>query len=164
MRSDGALRIGVLAREAGMNPKTIRYYEEIGLLPKPSRTEAGYRLYGRETVDLLRFIRKAQELGLSLSEIKELAEIRAAGNLPCTHLRSLLEAKVAELGERIRQMKDLRNEMRQTLTDWGDQVEGGRVSVVCPHIEARDIGRAPGGSRTGVRERPIKRRRKRSNT
>ena len=156
MSTDVAITIGDLGKAVGVNPKTIRYYEEIGLLPKPSRTEAGYRLYGRETTDLLRFIKKAQDLGLSLSEIKELAEIRADGNLPCSHLCSLLEAKVDELGGRIQEMKKLRAEMSQMLKDWENLAEDAPAAVICPHIEGRDVEKTKGISRSetgGTRSR-----------
>lgn len=151
------MRIGALAREAGVPAKTIRYYEEIGLLPGVPRTEAGYRLYGPEAVDLLRFIRKAQGLGLSLCEIRELAEIRAGGSLPCAHLRSLLAAKVADLDARIRAMKRLRDEMQGTLRGWDRRVEGGREAVVCPHIEGRPEGEPPPRNAAGASLREARR-------
>ena len=131
------MRIGELAKEVEVPTKTIRYYEEIGLFPAAPRTEGGYREYGREAVELLQYIRKAQFLGLSLSEIKELAEIRSGGNLPCDHLRDLLEAKVADLEERIREMRRLRNEMKRTLKSWSERIAEGDGAIVCPHIEGR---------------------------
>ncbi len=132
-----SMRIGELAKEVEVPAKTIRYYEEIGLFPAAPRTEGGYRDYGPEAVELLQFIRKAQFLGLSLSEIKELAEIRSGGNLPCEHLRDFLEAKVADLEERIREMRRLRNEMRRTLKTWEERMAKGQGAIVCPHIEGR---------------------------
>jgi len=146
------MRIGELAKAAEVPAKTIRYYEDIGLLPQAPRTDGGFRRYGPEAVGQLRFIRKAQALGLSLAEIKELAEIRAGGNLPCVHLRSLLEAKITELGERIREMGALREEMRKTLENWNGQLQEGRNAVVCPHIERRpDGGRQPRAPGKGAR-------------
>lgn len=136
------MRIGELAEEAEVPTKTIRYYEEIGLFPAAPRTEGGYRRYGPEAVELLQFIRKAQFLGLSLSEIKELAEIRSGGNLPCEHLRDLLEAKVADLEERIREMRRLRNEMKKSLKTWEEQIAEGQGAIVCPHIEGRSTQEA----------------------
>ncbi len=131
------VRIGELAKEVEVPAKTIRYYEDIGLFPAAPRTGGGYRDYGPEAVELLQFIRKAQFLGLSLSEIKELAEIRSEGNLPCEHLRDLLDSKVADLEERIREMRKLRNEMRRTLKSWDERIEKGQGAIVCPHIEGR---------------------------
>lgn len=147
------MQIGVLAKTAEVPAKTIRYYEGLGLLPRPERTEGGYRRYGPEAADRLRFIRKAQSLGLTLSEIRELAEIRNAGNLPCVHLRSLLEAKAAELEVRIRELKKLRGEMRKTLEAWDEQLKNGEGAVVCPHIEGRPDEAAAGPRATGKNTR-----------
>lgn len=138
------MQIGELAKTAEVPAKTIRYYEGIGLLPRPERTEGGYRRYGPEAADRLRFIRKAQSLGLTLAEIRELAEIRNAGNLPCVHLRSLLEAKVVDLAARIRELNKLRGEMRKTLEAWDEQLKNGEGAVVCPHIEGRPDEAAAG--------------------
>ncbi len=135
------MRIGELARESELPAKTIRYYEEIGLLPKAPRTEGGYRDYGPEAVGLLQFIVKAQNLGLTLSEIKEIAEIRAGGNLPCEHLHALLQEKIEDLNVRLREMTRLRDEMRKTLRNWTRQMKKGNVAVVCPHIEMRQNGK-----------------------
>ncbi len=131
------MQIGKLAKAAEVPAKTIRYYEDIGLFPAAPRTEGGYREYGPEAVELLQFIRKAQFLGLSLTEIKELADIRSGGNLPCEHLRDLLEVKVADLEERIREMRRLRNEMKKTLKGWEERIVEGQGSIVCPHVEGR---------------------------
>jgi DNA-binding transcriptional MerR regulator len=135
------MQIGELAKIAEVSAKAIRYYEEIGLLPEAPRTEGGYRRYSPEAVELLRFIRKAQNLGLTLSEIREMAEIRAGGNLPCEHLHALLREKIADLEERIREMVNLRDEMRKTLRNWNRQMKNGNVAVVCPHIEKRPDGK-----------------------
>ena len=131
------MQIGELAKKAEVPAKTIRYYEGIGLLPEAPRTEGGYRRYSLKTVELLQFIRKAQGLGLTLSEIKDLAEIRSSGSLPCIHLHALLQEKMKDLEERIREMTNLRDEMRKTLRNWNRQMKKGNVAVICPHIEMR---------------------------
>lgn len=131
------MQIGELAKKSEVPAKIIRYYEEIGLLPEAPRTEGGYRRYSLKTVDLLQFIRKAQNLGLTLSEIKELAEIRSSGNLPCEHLHALLQERISDLEERIREMTRLRDEMRKTLKNWNRQMKNGDAAVICPHIETR---------------------------
>lgn len=77
------MRIGELAAELGLNPKTIRYYEEIGLLPEPRRTQAGYRLYDAADRERLRFILKAKAVGLTLEEIKLVLDVRSNGQPPC---------------------------------------------------------------------------------
>jgi DNA-binding transcriptional MerR regulator len=79
------LTISKLATEVGLTADTIRYYEKAGLLPAPARTSAGYRLYGDDAADRLRFIKGAQRIGLRLREIKELLDIGDRGLCPCGH-------------------------------------------------------------------------------
>ncbi len=100
------LRIGELAGELGLNPKTIRYYEAIGLLPIPRRSAAGYRLYGAADRDRLRFIAKAKAIGLSLAEIGEILALRDGGAEPCPHVRHLLDRKLAALDEQLRRLRE----------------------------------------------------------
>src|SRR3989304_1825008 len=91
------LRIGEVARQAGLSPKAIRFYEAPGLLAPPRRGENSYRLYPPEAVLELRFIRRAQGLGLRLAEIKGILERRRRGEVPCGYTEQLLVAKIAEL-------------------------------------------------------------------
>lgn len=96
-----SLRIGELASAAGVSTDAVRYYERLKILPRPSRTRAGYRLYSEEDVERLRFIKQAQSLGLSLDEVKELLPARRAGLSECERVRDLLAAKLAELDTKI---------------------------------------------------------------
>jgi DNA-binding transcriptional MerR regulator len=128
-----SLRIGEVAARVGLNPKTLRFYEASGLLPAPSRGENGYRLYPPETVDLLRFIKAAQGLRLTLGEIKEIITIRRAGRPPCIHVRDLLQVKARELDRKLRDLTALRRRIRQSLSTWGRP--SGEKAAVCPHIE-----------------------------
>lgn len=105
------LRIGELAADLGINTKTIRYYEQIGLLPKPQRTEAGYRLYGEADRERLRFIRKAQAVGLTLQEIADLLALRRAGEPPCSHLRELVGEKLTAVDAQLRALQEFRREL-----------------------------------------------------
>src|SRR3989304_7739117 len=91
--------IGELAGELQLNPKTIRYYEEVGLLPEPRRSESGYRLYSAYEMERLRLIKRAKVLGLSLAEIKEIVEYAIDGRCGILKERLLLlvEAKLAEI-------------------------------------------------------------------
>lgn len=81
------LQVGQFAAEFGINPKTIRYYEQIGLLPTARRTSAGYRLYGPKDADHLRFILKARGIGLTLNEIRDILNLRQNGKQPCEQER-----------------------------------------------------------------------------
>lgn len=84
------MRIGEVADASGVSTKTIRYYESIGLLDEPRRTESGYRDYGADTIDRLRFVRDAQATGLTLAEIASVLELKHAGERSCHHTTALL--------------------------------------------------------------------------
>ncbi|MCV7586753.1 MerR family transcriptional regulator, partial [Micrococcus luteus] len=80
------MRIGEVARASGTTSKTLRYYEEVGLLPAADRTPAGYRDYGAEVLDRLDFIRRGQAAGLTLAQIGQVLDIRDRGQAPCRHV------------------------------------------------------------------------------
>lgn len=105
------VRIGALAREFGLNPKTIRFYEQIGLLPPPQRSAAGYRLYGAADRERLRFIAKAKALGLTLQEIGEILALREAGIEPRQHVQALIARKLADVDEELRRLSAHRREL-----------------------------------------------------
>ena len=105
--------IGELARRAGINPKTIRYYEEVGVLPPASRLPSRYRQYGDEDVERLEFIRSAKALGVTLEEIKEVLAFRDRGVAPCPYVLKLLDAKVKEIQSRIRGLRMLARDLRR---------------------------------------------------
>lgn len=105
------MRIGEVADAAGVNPKTIRYYEDIGLLPEPRRTAAGYRDYTSPEVDRVLFVKTAQRLGFSLAEVGEILAFREQGQRPCTYVRRALDRQVGELDRRITELHDLRAEL-----------------------------------------------------
>jgi DNA-binding transcriptional MerR regulator len=109
--SPAHLRIGELAGELGINPKTIRYYEAIGLLPVPHRNRAGYRLYGAADRERLRFIAKAKAIGLTLEEIGEILALRDAGAEPCSRVREMIDHKLAAVNEQIRLLTDQRHDL-----------------------------------------------------
>lgn len=128
------LRIGQAARETGLNPKTIRYYEEIGLIPRPERTERydaspGYRLFGQEDLNRLEFIRRARLLGLSLAEVKELLNAGRGefSGSSYVRLRELLQEKTKEVSARIQELEELRVQLmglqRKLEQDKGSEAE-----------------------------------------
>jgi len=140
--------IGRLAKLAGVSPKTIRYYEAIGLLPPAPRGANRYRLYPPETVGLLRFIARAKLLGLTLAQIKEIVGRSREGALPCAHVRSLLKQKVADLDRELADLAALRRRLTRLLADWERRgTRPGAPGVVCPHIEHAPLrGRGHDGS------------------
>ena len=103
--------ISEVTRRSGVPPKTLRYYEEIGLL-HPERTQAGYREYDDRVFDRLTFIRSAQALGLSLAEIRGIVTLRANGEAPCSHVAELLEERSAAIARTIRELRGLQSELR----------------------------------------------------
>lgn len=110
MEGQGLL-IGEVARRSGVNAKTLRYYEGIGLLAPPVRAPSGYRDYDEEVLDRLRFIRSAQAVGLSLGEIRSVIALRDEGQPPCGHVLELLRARAEALERTIAQLKTLRHEL-----------------------------------------------------
>lgn len=106
-----ALRVSDLATETGVSADTIRFYERKRLLTPPNRSPNGYRQFDEASVRRVRFIKGAQALGLKLSEIRELLDIRDRGACPCGHTRELVERRIGELDEEIRELQALRSEL-----------------------------------------------------
>src|ERR671932_519652 len=106
------MRIGELAERLGVTTKAIRFYESIGLVPDPPRTPAGYRIYDEADAERLTFVKTAQRLGLRLDEIKEIIALRDRGERPCAYVAGVLDRQVADLNQRIREMRRLRDELK----------------------------------------------------
>lgn len=105
------LRIGELAAELGINAKTIRYYEEIGLLPPAKRGENGYRLYDDADRERLHFIAQAKAVGLTLEEIGEILAVRGKGDQPCDHVLELLDHKLVAVEAQMLALSAFRGEL-----------------------------------------------------
>ena len=129
------MRIGKLAEGAGVTPDTIRYYEREGLLEPPRRGSNGYRDYGPEAVDDLRFIKKAQLLGMKLSDVRETLEIAAGGIQPCEHVRAKISARLSDVQERLKELRALRSTLLETLERL-DRAPPPRAGCRCAVIEA----------------------------
>lgn len=100
-----------IERSRGVSAHTIRYYERLGLLEPPRRTESQYRIYGEENEERLRFIQKAKRFGLSLDEIKQLIAIRTQGTPPCASLKTMVKQRLDDLNRQIEEMISLRQEL-----------------------------------------------------
>lgn len=129
------IRIGELAKAANVNLETVRYYEREGLLPKPPRTESGYRMFPRDAVHKLRFIKTAQELGFSLGEIKDLLDLRLSSKADRADVRQRAEAKIAEIENKIRALK----RMKDALTALLGACSGHGPSSECPILASIDM-------------------------
>ena len=131
------LRIGELARRAGVKIDTIRFYERQGILPEPPRRESGYREYPPETVGVIRFIKRAQELGFTLREAAELLELREVPRATCGDVLNRALTKIAQIDEKIRDLQAMRAALSQLMAACS-----GRGSVACcPIIESLAVER-----------------------
>ncbi len=130
-----SLTIGKLAKEAGVNLETVRYYERRGLLPKPPRsTSSGYRQFPEDAARRLRFIRRAQELGFSLKEVGELLSLRVSRRTTSAAIRARAEAKVADIQEKIKSLES----MKKTLQKLTKVCDGCAPLAECPILDSLD--------------------------
>ncbi|MFD5786795.1 heavy metal-responsive transcriptional regulator [Streptomyces sp. NPDC127037] len=107
------MRIGDLAARGQVTAKTIRFYEQAGLLPAPPRTAGGYRNYGPEAAMRLAFIRDAQGAGLSLAEIRSVLDVRDSGEAPCGHVTTLIDRRLADIERRMAELRQTRTALRE---------------------------------------------------
>jgi len=128
------LTIGHLAREAGVNLETVRYYERQGLLAKPPRSASGYRLFPSDAARRLRFIRRARELGFSLKEIRELLSLRVSRRTTSADIRTRAEAKIVDIEAKIKSLES----MEKTLRKLTRVCDGCSPVAQCPIIESLD--------------------------
>ncbi|NWF60333.1 MAG: heavy metal-responsive transcriptional regulator [Fischerella sp.] len=127
-------QIGTVAKESGVPIKTIRYYEELGLLKASGRTEGGFRLFDSDTLSRLNFIKRAQSLGLTLLEIKEFLNVHDQGELPCEHVKAKLQDKLVIIDEQIQQLLILKLELEGLLSGW-ETIPESSEQTICPIIE-----------------------------
>ena len=126
------LRTAEVARQAGVNIETLRFYERQGILPEPPRRASGYRDYPPEAVRRVRFIKRAQELGFSLKEIKELLDLSQVPRAKSGRVRHLAQAKLIEIDHKIRDLEA----MKQTLMGLVCACDGRLPVTSCPIIES----------------------------
>ena len=129
--------IGELARAAGVSAPTVRYYEEVGLLPPSSRTSGGYRRYTDAALHELRFIRKAQGLGFSLDEIREILKLSRAGEAPCAEVLTLARRHLSAVDERMAQLQRFREHLAGELAKWDGQ-QSPTCGGLCQIIESAE--------------------------
>jgi MerR family Zn(II)-responsive transcriptional regulator of zntA len=125
--------IGELAKASGTTTKTLRFYEEAGLLPAAERTPGGYRDYSPDVLPRLDFIRRGRAAGLSLAQIRDVLDVRDAGSAPCHHVRQLLDHRLSELD---RQIADL-----QALRDTVAELRDAAVTVDPAHCDPATVCR-----------------------
>jgi MerR family mercuric resistance operon transcriptional regulator len=126
------MRTHEVAERAGVNTQTLRYYERRGILPDPPRSPAGYRDYPDTTVRMLRFVKRAQELGFTLADIEGLLELADGGPESCDAARQLAESHIAELARKIADLQ----RMRASLAQLVDTCQRPRADRSCPLLAA----------------------------
>ena len=128
------LKSGTLAKQANVNPETLRYYEREGLLPEPERSDAGYRLYADEDVKRVRFIKRAQELGFSLKEIKELLALKLDASQSASQVKKLAELKIQDIEAKIQSLRA----MKSILSELTEACSGKGSVDHCPILSCLD--------------------------
>ena len=141
-------RIGEVARESGVGVETLRFYERRGLLGRPRRTGANYRVYDDAVLERLAFIKRAQAVGFSLDEITEILAESEGGGLPCGHVREMARRKLEELDRRLAELQRYRRELGRTLREWDER--GEEAGRVCGLIEHSTL-QAPATAHEGLR-------------
>jgi MerR family copper efflux transcriptional regulator len=128
------LQIGQVAVQSQVPIKTIRYYEELGLLKSSGRTEGKFRLFTPDTIKRITFIKRLQKLGLSLQEIAEILGVHDRGLAPCAEIKQQLEQQILEIDRRIAELMTLRGEINALLEDWTPpaQITTGEI---CPILQ-----------------------------
>lgn len=111
------MRIGEVAQAAGTTTKTLRFYEDVGLLPPAQRTPGGYRDYDAGVLGRLDFIRRGQAAGLTLAQIGEVLKIRDGGQAPCTHVTDLLSNQLDDIDRQIAELQQLRTTLAELRDD-----------------------------------------------
>lgn len=133
------MKIGELARRGDTTAKTIRYYEQAGLLPAPARTPSGYRDYGPQYVDRLIFVRRAQSAGLSLREVRQVLAIADRGDAPCEHVVSILQARLDQVRARLAELATLETNLA-ALLEHADSAEPLEEAGICWILESAATG------------------------
>lgn len=118
-----ALRSGDLAKATGVSPDTIRHYERIGVLPRASRTDSGYRLYPAAAVKRILVVQRALRIGFTLAELAEVLKARDAGGVPCHRVYKLAQEKLKGIEANIEALKITRRYVRKVLADWEQRTE-----------------------------------------
>ena len=130
-----SLTIGQLAKQSGVGVETLRYYERQKLLPEPPRRRSGYRAYPRETVNRIRFIRRAKELGFSLQEIDELLTLRAESEGQCREVLARAQGKIADITERIASLERMKRALERLASTCSERGTSGD----CPILDALEL-------------------------
>ena len=129
------MQIGIVAKKVGLSVDAIRFYERNALLPRPARTQGGFRRYSEGDVKTLAFIRRVQGLGFKLSEIRGLLSLRGSRMQPCAPVRRQLQAKLADVRQKLENLQRLERELRLALRSCDKELR--KQDVHCPILRDR---------------------------
>jgi MerR family copper efflux transcriptional regulator len=129
-----ALTISRLARRSGVPPKTLRYWESLGLLPRAARTHTGYRLFDSEALRYIAFVRKSKSIGLTLAEMREVLRLARSGRCPCSKVVAWTEGKTKSLEEEVRSLSLLLHRLKRIRREWSRDSKRGKCGNVCSLI------------------------------
>ena len=133
------VQIGKVSQQTGLSVDTIRYYEKERLLREPPRSEGGYRLYSERDVEHLLFVRKAQELGFTLAEIRELLVVQDERTEACTHVRELIQNRLRSVRQKIEDLKKLESHLQEAQAKCEEALRDDAADPhheCCPVLEA----------------------------
>ena len=116
------MQSGELARLTGVSTDTLRHYERLGLLPKPPRTDGGYRDYPSHSLERVRLIRRALSVGFSLPELATILKMRDGGDAPCRRVRAMAEAKLQQVKQQIQDLIEMRDHLAAILRNWNTKL------------------------------------------
>jgi MerR family transcriptional regulator, copper efflux regulator len=129
------ITVGEAARRAGVTAKAVRLHEARGILAPAERTDAGYRTYTEDDIEVLRFVRRARALGLRLDEIRRIIDLQRQGAQPCSTVINLLERHLVDIEHTMQELRRLRKDLSRALEIAKSTLSGGHDVVVCPIIE-----------------------------
>ena len=133
------MRIGEASQLSGLEASAIRFYEENGIIPVSQRTGAGYRDYGSDDVELLRFVRRLRSLDLPLDDVREIVALRTSGDAPCAAVRGAIAREAAAIDRRIEDLRQLRDELSRLQTAADQITDDWPTSCVCHILEPATV-------------------------
>ena len=132
--------IGEISKQSNIPVKTIRYYEEFGLLEHPKRSLSKYRIYNQKDLEKLLFIKKSKDLGLTLAEIKKIIKRSSQGvDATCCLVHEVFEEKIIDCERRIKELKETKHRLSERLHHWITPGEAKKLKfTICPQIDTTE--------------------------
>jgi DNA-binding transcriptional MerR regulator len=137
------MQIGIVAKKIGLSVDAIRFYERNGLLPRPPRTQGGFRRYSENDVETLAFVRRVQRLGFKLSEIRRLLRLRGNRLQPCAPVQRQLEEKLTDVQRKLNDLHKLEHELRFALRSCNKELR--KRDAHCPILKETSPGKPENG-------------------